>query len=275
MAKKDPFGSDPGVLGDLSHLGHDVVGAPAGLAYSLNDVMDEGEKELLGSGKKADPKKKEAKQPKLPTPEKATKDQTQSPYEQLANELAKQYLTQINQLQPLVSGQSATGLEGEAGQGSQTQLAQLLAGAGVSPALAKATEAPIAGTDPLQSNVNAAMQAQASAETPAAEGYAGAVKDTGEANTQTLTAAPWEQILQELASETAYRAASGTGAAAFGGTTANTPAFLQQYFKALGLGSVPAAGTSSTLPGVPGAVTKAAKGGNSSSVPSDGNSTTP
>ena len=101
------------------------------------------------------------------------------------------------------------------------------------------------------------------------------VKDTGTANTQTLEAAPWEQILQELASETAYRAASGTGAAAFGGTTANTPSFLQQYFSQLGLGSVPAPGGKSVLPSTPGAVTKAAKGGSATTVPSDGNSTTP
>ena len=166
-------------------------------------------------------------------------------------------------------------MEGEAGQGSQQQLQQLLAGAGVSPALAKATEAPIGGTDPLQGNVNSAMQAQAAAQIPAAEGYAGAVKETGQANTQTLTAAPWEQILQELAAETAYRAASGTGAAAFGGTTANTPSFLQQYFSQLGLGSVPSPGAKSTLPSTPGAVTNAAKGGAATNVPSDGNATTP
>ena len=36
------------------------------------------------------PKKKEAKQPKLPSPEKATKDTEHSPYQQLANTLAQQ-----------------------------------------------------------------------------------------------------------------------------------------------------------------------------------------
>lgn len=259
------------MAGPLSWLGNEVkdIFTPGDL---LNKGIDQGQ--ITAGTEPVDPPKKDdakSKAKTLPSPEKAVKDQTQSPYEQLANELAKQYLTQINQLQPLVSGESASGLEGEAGQGSQAQLAGLLSAAGIAPGsgLAKATEAPLTQTDPLQGNVNAAMQGVAAAQEPASVGYAKAVKDTGEANTQTLESAPWEQILQELASETAYRAASGTGAAAFGGTTKDTPTFLQQFFSQLGLGSVPGTTSSSGLPGTPTAVTKAAKGGSNTTVPSD------
>ena len=98
-----------------------------------------------------------------------------------------------------------------------------------------------------------------------------AIGQEGVANTEYLAAAPYQQILQELANETAYKAASNTGAAAFGGNAQTTPAFLQQIFKNLGLGSVPGAAGTPTLPGAP----KAATGGTTGTTPATSGSSNP
>lgn len=270
-------GFDGGFANPLTVAEHgaaDILGVPSAIVEHLSDLTGVHTPPATPAQPAA---KKAAKQKALPSPSQAVKDQTQSPYEQLANALATQYLTQINQLQSGIADASVTGLTNEAMGGSQAQLLQLLGAVGLSPTstASKATTAPLTQTDPLQPQVNAATQGLSNAENSTAVDYAKAIKDTGVANTQTLESAPWEQILQELAQETAYRAASGTGAAAFGGTTADTPKFLQTIFGNLGLGSVPGSTGTSTLPGVPSAIKKAAAGGSASktNVPSSSGTT--
>jgi hypothetical protein len=188
----------------------------------------------------------------LPSPAKAAKGDPKtdvSPYEQLAQSLAQQYITEQAQLQPGISGAATAGLEGEAVAGSTQQLADLLGSKGT---------AQLNQADPLAGNVAQASNAEANEVAEGTVNMANAIANTGKANTETLEAAPWEQILTELASETAYKAASGGGAAAFGATTQNTPEFLQKILGNLGL---PVSSTAATaLPGTPNSTpTKAAK----------------
>ena len=268
MAEKQISPTDQSELKQLAAEGfHMGESSPLGAAESGLSGLNASISGIFGDTKGAvAPPKKEAKQKALPSPTQAVKEQTQSPYEQLANALATQDLTQINQLQSGISDASVTGLTGEAGQASQTQLAQLLGAAGLSPAsgASKAAMTPLTQTDPLQGQVNAAQQGVSNAENASAVDYAKAIKDTGVANTQTLEAAPWEQILQELAQETAYKATTA-GPSAFGATTADTPAFLSQIYKNLNVGTVP--GAIGTGLSAPQAVQKAAKGGTSGAVP--------
>jgi hypothetical protein len=194
----------------------------------------------------------------LPDPAKAAASTPESPFQQLAQALAGEYLGQVQQLMPLTSGQAIPGLTNSI----TSQAAAAVPGAGGWLQQQAAAEQQAAA--PMFAAMNQVGEAQAQGAIP----YAGAIANTGTANTQYLEAAPWQQILSELASETAYKAASTQGASAFGATPQNTPAFLQQIFKNLGLAGTaqgPAGGL--TAPGA------AAKGGSGST--STGLSSTP
>jgi hypothetical protein len=202
--------------------------------------------------------KKEAKAKPLPSPQSAASSAQESPFQQLAQALASEYLGQVQQLMPLTSGQAIPGLTNSI----TSQAAAAVPGAGGWLQQQAAAEQQAAA--PMFAAMNQVGEAQAQGAIP----YAGAIANTGTANTQYLEAAPWQQILSELASETAYKAASTQGASAFGATPQNTPAFLQQIFKNLGLAGTaqgPAGGL--TAPGT------AAKGGSGST--SSGLSSTP
>jgi hypothetical protein len=242
-------------------LGSFLSGGLAGLTSTTgrNKALGEIGGFLTDSLKKAPPA------PKLPSPEQATgktakKEATAaapsqpSPYEQLANALAGQYLQQINQLEPLISG---SGIFGPGQQTEQVAATAEQAVPGASGWLAQQVAAEGQAAKPLQN----AMANVGSAYAASAIHYAGAISATGPANTQFLEAAPWQQILSELASETAYKAASSQGAAAFGQTGTNPPPFLQQIFKNLGLATVP--GSTATGLSTP---TKAATGGTTGST---------
>lgn len=250
----------------LSHLaklpqGGGLGGFLSGGVKALTNPQARGEAVAPVVNWLTDSLKKPQPAPKLPTPEKAAGKTerkaapaaapAQSPYDQLANALASSYLQQVNQLEPLISG------SGIFGPGQQTEQVAATAEQGVPGAagwLGQQVAAEEQAAKPLQNamaNVGGAMAASAIP-------YAGAISATGPANTAYLQSAPWQQILSELASETAYKAASGQGAAAFGATGTNPPPFLQQIFKNLGLATVPGSTASGlTTPG------KAATGGTS------------
>lgn len=205
------------------------------------------------------PKKAAAKKadPKLPSAQQAASSVQPSPYEQLAQALASEYLNQVNQLMPLTSGSALPGLTTSLA----NQAAAAIPGGGGWIQQQAAQEQKTAA--PMLSAMSQVGEAQAQGAIP----YAGAVANTGAANTAYLQAAPWQQILSELASETAYKAASTQGAAAFGSTPQNTPAFLQEIFKNLGLSGTSTAAGGLSAPGT------AAKGGTKST--SSGLSSTP
>jgi hypothetical protein len=272
--EKIPSGQGgPGVLGQ----GHDVVqGISDWLTGHVYDPIGHAiTHPSLTTGFEPMPQappapKKEAKAKPLPSPQAAATSAPESPFQQLAQSLASEYLGQVQQLMPLTSGSALFGPQGQT-----TGLANSAAGAiggsagswlqglaGQEQKDAATSQAP--GVPSLQGAMNQVGEAQAQGSIP----MAGAIANTGTANTQYLEAAPWQQILSELASETAYKAASTQGASAFGATPQNTPAFLQQIFKNLGLAGTaqgPAGGL--TAPGA------AAKGGSGST--STGLSSTP
>lgn len=186
----------------------------------------------------------------------------ESPFTQLAQALAQQYLQQVQGLQSLTSGAATPGLESEAQTGAQADLKALTPGLPSS-----LTALPSTPAVPLAGQVGAAQQQVGNAQAQGAVGMANAIADTGTANTLGLENAPWSQILNELASETAYRASSPSyGATAFGATSANTSPAIQQIFSNVGLPvpppakNTPGAGTAlpppgkaaTTTPGVPG-----------------------
>lgn len=172
----------------------------------------------------AAPKKAAPAKP-LPTPQQAAGSVQESPYQQLAQALAGEYLQQVNQLMPLTSGSAIPGMTNQV----VNEAAAAIPGGGGWLQQQAAAEQKAAA--PLFGAMSKVGEAQAQGAIP----YANAIANTGTANTQYLEAAPWQQILSELASETAYKAASSQGAAAFGATPSNTPAFLQQIFQNLGL----------------------------------------
>lgn len=190
----------------------------------------------------------------LPDPAKAAASIPESPYQELAQALASEYLNQVNQLMPLTSGSALFGQGGLTNQVVGEAASMIPGGGGWLQQQAAAEQKAAA---PLQAAMSQVGEAQAQGAIP----YAGAIANTGTANTAYLEAAPWQQILSELASETAYKAASTQGAAAFGLTPQNTPAFLNQILQSHGLTGTAALGGLQP-------VGKAAAGGQKSSVPS-------
>ncbi len=201
--------------------------------------------------------KKPAKAKPLPSPQDAATNAPESPFTQLAQALASEYLGQVQQLMPLTSGSAIFGPQGET-TALANQAANMIPGGGQWIQQQAAQEQKTAA--PLQAAMNQVGEAQAQGAIP----FANAIANTGQANAQYLEAAPWQQILSELASETAYKAASSQGASAFGATPQNTPAFLQQIFKNLGL-----AGTASSAGlQAPGAAAKGGAGSTSTATSS-------
>jgi len=96
-------------------------------------------------------------------------------------------------------------------------------------------------------------------------GYAGAMPAVGQAETQYLATAPYQQLLNQLVNEAFYRASNPSYAGTVPGLSgANTPKWLQSVMTNLGVGGGAASGLS--VPGVTGVPSpaSAAKGGNSS-----------
>lgn len=239
---------------DISgQIGTDIEGANNDIGSAIEKLFTPGE----GFGRLkgtpvvvADPKTA-----KLPSPADAAKGEpttTESPYETLANSLAQQYITQTNALEPLIAGQSLGTAVNPA-----AQLSTALAGTGASvPASATKVEGEV---DPTAGGLNTTLGQTANTAALGDINMAQAIADTGKANTETLEAAPWQQLLSELASETAYKAAT-QGASAFGLTQQNTPAFLAPILQNLGLSATASDGL--TAPGTKTATTpaKAASG---------------
>jgi len=106
-------------------VGEGVGGAAEKLTPALGALgkaaVKEGENVLTpqkGSGVTSS-KGKGGKKETVPSPTSAAPQATQqSPFEQLVNGLAQTYLEQVNQLQGLVSGSAAPGLEAQAAQGA-------------------------------------------------------------------------------------------------------------------------------------------------------------
>ena len=226
-----------GLIGELEHgaeqTAHDVASSPTGAAI---EQFFTGPKALYGdqTDTTAPAKKKATKKSteKLPSPESAT----ESPFTQLAQQLAQTYLQQVNQLQNLTSGAEGQQLTGEAEGAAQTNLKGLTGGLPASVQGAMQQFVGNAPVDPMAGQVRASQEALGNAQAAGAIPFSQAIAATGPANVAGLEAAPYSQILNELASEAAYRASSPSyGASAFGATTANIPASLQYIFTQLGL----------------------------------------
>lgn len=230
-----------------------------GLADWLTSSLKSGPTGAGTSGASSKAKPKEST--KLPAPAKAS----ESPFTELSQALAQEYLGQVQQLQSLTSGAQTPAAESEAQGGAEAALKGLGVGAAGQQFVANQPAVPLSG------QVAQSQQALGNAQSAGALGMAGAIGNMGPAEAAGLEAAPYSTLLNELVNEVAYRASSPTyGASAFGATTANTPAWLQSILGSVGL-PVPkpgATGSALTTPGLS-TPTKAATGGSSSnsSVP--------
>lgn len=184
---------------------------------------------------------------------KSTTSTAESPYEQLADQQAQQYLAQIAAIEPTASGSSLWGSGGQTAQAVNNAVSEL-AGTGGTTVTGPGGQSI---GDWLQGQLGSEQTAANDAGLPQAMANEGqaigetsvpiaqAIQNTGQGNTQYLESAPYQQLLQELANETAYKAATSTGAGAFGATTKNTPEWLQQIFTNLQL-PVPTTSASAT-----------------------------
>jgi hypothetical protein len=224
--------------------------SPEDKAQAINEYVNDPNTQVFSPGtiKTAEANVKAGGAPTpLPGPGTAAKTAPQSPYEELANSLANMYLQQVNQLEPLISGQGIYGPGGQTAQAVQGASQMVPGAAGW---LGQQAAAEGQASKPLQ----AAMGQVGNAQAAGALNVVPAIANTGLANTEYLQSAPYQQILSELANETAYRAAS-SGASAFGSSPLASSPLLQQIFGQLGLGGTGSAGLT-----VPGAKT-AGKGG--------------
>jgi len=203
--------------------------------------------------------KAKGKAEKVPSPTTAAPQATQqSPFDQLINSLAQSYLTQADQLQSLVSGAAAPQLQAQAAQGAAGLLGGSPAAGALQGLAASAPPIPMAG------QVAKDQQAQGNAYAAGALGVAGAMPALGQAETQSLAAAPYQQLLTELVNEATYRASNPQyGASALGLTNQNTPSWLQTVMRNLG---VPVGSATSTVNNLLTSPNQAATGGQGGST---------
>lgn len=269
------------IAGPLNTVGKDLyntVGPGDTPAWLLENIGGLGVPELVKdavSGAKnavspSAPKaaaKKPAKDKPLGSPQDAATNAPESPFTQLAQALASEYLGQVQQLMPLTSG---SGLFGP--QGATTDLANQAAATVGGPSgswlqgLASQEQSDASkgfklggqNVPGLQQSMNQVGEAASKG----AIGMSGAIANMGPAETQYLETAPWQQLLNELASTTAYKA-STQGGSAFGLTPQNTPAWLSQILQSHGLGTAGASGLVA-----PGTAAKGGKGSTTSATSS-------
>lgn len=186
-----------------------------------------------------DPKKAEKKttpETQAPTPE--------SPWEQLANAQADQYLAMTKAIDPLTSGATLPALD-ETMSANASQMLGQSATSPVSQWLNQQTQAAQAQGAP----VTAAEAGLGKAEDANSALVAGGLQGMGQAETALMQAAPYQQLLQSLASEVPYHLASGYSIP--GLTAANTPQFVQQAESNVGVTPLTAAqGSSSSAKGL-------------------------
>jgi hypothetical protein len=175
-------GDNSGVLGDIEHAGEDILGAPAGAAYKLNDVLNEGAKEIGdaitgkgGSDPSTPAKTSTTKKAASPVSE----DKTLSEF---ANTLAEKYASE-----PLQAiGQEGTTLANE-NKAVTNAIAPFLTGS-------TAYNAGGSADPSVQAAMDAYAKAYAAGEGVNSAAYAG----MGLANEQYLAASPEASYLQLL-----------------------------------------------------------------------------
>ena len=262
------------IVGPAETVGRDVsntIGPGNTPAWILENIGGLGVPELVKEGlsgaknavapsQPKAPAKTPAKDKPLGSPQDAATNAPESPFTQLAQALASEYLGQVQQLMPLTSGSALFGPQGDT-----TGLANSAAAAVGGPSgswlqglasqeQSDASKSPGGSIPSLQGSMNQVGEAASKG----AIGMSGAIANMGPAETQYLETAPWQQLLNELASTTAYKA-STQGGSAFGLTPQNTPAWLSQILQSHGLGTAGASGL--VAPGT------AAKGGAGSTSP--------
>jgi len=261
-------GGGSGVVGDIANAVQQDVYSPIGQALTHPvEAMTagfSGHEPHSAAPAEPKPKAKKKADTALPTPEQATT----SPFTEIAQQLAQEYLGQVQQLQSLTSGAETPGLEAEAQGAAQSDLKGLTAGL---PASVQGAMQGLVGSTPavpLAGEVSAAQQKLGNAQAAGGLGMAGAIGAMGPAEAETLGAAPYSTLLNELISESAYRASSPSyGPSALGLNTANTPSWLQTVLGNIGLPlSKPNASSALSTPTLT-TPSKAAKGGTSGTVP--------
>jgi hypothetical protein len=159
---------------------------------------------------------------------KSTVPPTESEYEKLANAQADQYLSMVHALDPLTSGAALPAIDQNLAQGADKMLG-VSGDSGIAGWLDQQTRA----AQQQGAGVTAAGAALGQAEDANAVGIAGGLKNLGTAEADLMKAAPYEQLLSSLAAEVPYHLASGYSIP--GMTAANTPAWVQQAEKNVGV----------------------------------------
>lgn len=143
-----------------------------------------------------------------------------NPWEQLADAQANQYLSMTKALDPLTSGATLPAAD-ETMSANASQMLGQSATSPISQWLNQQTQAAQAQGAP----VTAAEAQLGQAEDANSKMVAGGLTEMGQAEASQMQAAPYQQLLQSLASEVPYHLASGYSIP--GMTTANTPSWLQ------------------------------------------------
>lgn len=153
---------------------------------------------------------------------------TESAYEQLANQQADQYLAMTKSMDPLTSGYAIPSIDKNISSGAEAMLGQS-SSSPISQWLNQQTAAAQAQYAPTEAANSQVAQAENSGEALVAKGLQG----LGIAETEMMQSAPYDQLLNSLASEVPYHLAEGYSIP--GLTAANTPSWLQQAEENVGV----------------------------------------
>lgn len=231
MAEKDIPGTDfPADINDWTPAQRSQVGAALGVYGDPNITKG---LEVLGRDPQPNSAKDLAQDQKSnaeePMPGTSSNGPTpESAYEQLANAQADQYLAMTKSIDPLTSGYSIPTIDKNISSGAEAMLGQS-SSSPISQWLNQQTAAAQSQYAPTEAANSQVAQAENSGEALEAKGLQG----LGQAETALMNTAPYDQLLNSLASEVPYHLAEGYSIP--GLTKANTPEWLQQAEENVGV----------------------------------------
>ena len=168
---------------------------------------------------------------------------TTNPWEDLTNQLVQSYAGSINALNPIASGQTLASTDAAMSSNAETML-----GAGSGSPMAQYLNANTAAAQAQSAGTTAAVAAESAGNDAGSAQIGKALQGLGQAETQQMAGAPYQQLLQALAAEVPYKLSSGT-IPSLSGSEFSKP-WLTAAETAAGVPNVSAT-TGTSLPGAP------------------------
>ena len=246
-------GQDQGFWGSLRHdVASDYDTANNAVTRGLKDAdlaKDDPFNRFFGGDSstpavKPDDKKKDP----APAPS-AEQTDAESTYEQLANAQAEQYLQDTKAIAPYTSGQAIPSFDS-----SMTSGAEKMLGTSQSSPISQWLNQQVQAAQAQYAPTAAAGATVAQAEQTGQQLVAGGLQQMGQAETAVMQAAPYESLLQSLATDVPYKLLDNYN---FSSLSKNVPAAVQKAETNLGIttagqgtgvGSAPNLGTPTTNP---------------------------